>query len=101
MAYEQRDMSGSSFPNDKRQKDTHAHYTGNGMIFGREVWINVWIKNTKDGREYLSFSFKEKEGAMPAERPVSGVPSLRSRFEDGPTEPAPGPAKKYDDEIPF
>ena len=99
MAYEVRDMSGSSFPNDKRHKDTHAHYTGNGMIFGREVWINVWIKETKDGREYLSFSFKEKEARMPSERPVSGVPSLKSRFEGG--APEAEPAKKYDDDIPF
>ena len=97
MAYEPRDMSGSAFQNDKRMKDTHAHYTGSGMIGGKEVWINVWVKETKDGREFLSFSFREKEGRMPSERPVTGVPSLKSRFENGATQPP----KSYDDDVPF
>ena len=102
MAYEQKDMSGSAFINDRRQTESHAHFTGNGMIFGREVWINVWIKQNKDGSERLSFSFREKGSRMDAERPVSGVPSLSSRFSGG---AAPAPAKPViaddDDSIPF
>lgn len=100
MAYEQKDMSGSAFVNDRRQTESHAHFTGNGMIFGREVWINVWIKQNKDGSERLSFSFREKERRMESERPVSGVPSLSARFSGG--DPAPAkPTVVDDDSIPF
>lgn len=102
MAYEQKDMSGSAFINNRRTSDTHAHFTGNGMIFGREVWINVWIKQNKDGSERLSFSFREKEGRMDTERPVSGVPSLSERFNGGASStPAKPTVMDDDDSIPF
>lgn len=100
MPYEQKDMNGSAFINNRRTAETHAHFTGSGMVFGREVWINVWIKQGNDGNERLSFSFREKEPRMEGERPVSGVPSLSARFGGV---PASAPAKNPldDDSIPF
>jgi hypothetical protein len=36
MAYEQRELSGSLFRNDKSDKDTHPNLTGTGMLGGVE-----------------------------------------------------------------
>jgi len=61
MAYEVRDMSGSVFKNKKKASDKSADMTGSARIFGRDVWINCWVKTDKNGEKWISFSFKEKE----------------------------------------
>ncbi len=61
MAFEQRDMSGSLFKNDRKEKDSHPDYTGNGMIDGRSYWFSAWIKKDKNGRSFMSLSFKPKD----------------------------------------
>lgn len=60
MAYEQRDMSGSLFPNTRKTSDSHANVTGSGMIGGVEYWISAWTKTKQDGSKWMSLSFKEK-----------------------------------------
>lgn len=60
--YEQRDMSGNAFKNKRRERDSQPGYTGTAMVFGREVWVNMWYKGKdKNGDPWFSFSFKEKE----------------------------------------
>lgn len=66
MAYEVKDMSGSLFINDKREKDTHPNWTGSGKINGKDVWISAWVKQTKNGQDWLSLSFKEKDAVHSA-----------------------------------
>ncbi len=63
MAYEQRDMSGSLFKNDRKTTDNHPDYNGSVMINGQEMWISAWIKSPqkdkhkpgrrKEGKSYL------------------------------------------------
>lgn len=65
MSYEPRDNSGSLFRNDKKTMDTHADYTGSGVINGEEFWINAWLKETRDGRKFFSFSFNPKQSKPP------------------------------------
>jgi hypothetical protein len=69
MAYEQRDLSGSLFKNDKREKETHPNLTGTVMIGGVEYWASGWTKIRPNGEKWISLSFKPKE-ARGAERPV-------------------------------
>jgi hypothetical protein len=69
MAYEQRDLSGSLFKNDKREKDTHPNLTGTVMIGGVEYWASGWTKERANGEKWISLSFKPKE-SRGAERPV-------------------------------
>jgi hypothetical protein len=61
MAYEQKDGSGSLFPNTKKEQDTHADYKGDVKIDGVGYWINGWKKKDKNGNPYLSLSIKPKQ----------------------------------------
>jgi hypothetical protein len=61
MAYEQRDNSGSLFRNERKDKDSHPDYTGNGMIDGKGYWFSAWIKKDRNGKSFMSMSFKPKE----------------------------------------
>jgi len=61
MAYEQRDMSGSLFPNQKKQQENHADYNGTVMVDGKEYWLNGWRKETSNGTKWMSLALKLKE----------------------------------------
>lgn len=61
MAYEQKDMSGSVFNNPRKEKDTHPDRTGDCTIDGRKYWISGWVKQDKNGKQYLSLAFKPKD----------------------------------------
>jgi uncharacterized protein (DUF736 family) len=65
MAYEQRDNTGVLFPNTKKEKDTHADFTGNGKVNGVDMWVNGWKKKSPKGVSYLSLSFQPKEARAP------------------------------------
>lgn len=60
MAYEKRDMSGSLFKNDKREKDSHPHATGTAIIDGVEYWVSAWTKDGAKGK-FQSLAFKRKD----------------------------------------
>lgn len=60
--YEIKDLSGSLFRNQKREKDTHPNLTGSARINGVDYWVSCWSKPTKDGSDkWLSLAFKPKD----------------------------------------
>lgn len=63
MAYEQRDMNGSLFKNDRKEKDTHADYRGSALINGDEYWLDAWINKDRNGNSYMALKFKAKDAA--------------------------------------
>lgn len=74
MAYEIRDMSGSVFKNNRRDRDTSPQLTESAMIFGKEVWVNAWVKVDKNGDKWISLGFKEKQPKQEADtRPISKI----------------------------
>jgi hypothetical protein len=75
MAYEQKDLQGVLFKNDKREKDTHPHATGRCLIDGVEYWISAWTKEGANGK-FQSLAFKRKD-EKPSEKPAAPDP-----FED-------------------
>lgn len=64
MAYQQKDMSGSLFKNDRKESDTHADYKGTALINGVEHWMDAWINESSSGAKYMSLKFKPKNGAV-------------------------------------
>jgi hypothetical protein len=76
VAYEQRDLSGSLFKNDKREKDSHPTLTGTVMIGGVEYWASGWTKERANGDKWISLSFKPKEAHNGSQRqtPFAGRP---------------------------
>lgn len=84
MAYEQRDGSGSLFPNDKREKDTHPNLRGSITINGVAYWLDAWTKLKADGTKWLSLSAKPKEASAP-------TPAAKAK----------AAVDALDDEIPF
>lgn len=61
MAFEQKPNSGSIFSNERKEQPSHPDRTGSCNIDGKDYWVNGWLKETKDGKKYLSLSFKPKE----------------------------------------
>jgi len=91
MAYEQKDMSGTLFKNDRREKDSHPHAKGTALIDGVEYWISAWTKEGSKGK-FQSLSFQRKE-------PARETPSQQSSQSYG--RAGHSPARELDDEIPF
>jgi uncharacterized protein (DUF736 family) len=58
MAYEQKDNSGSLFKNDNKTGN-QPDYRGTCVVDGVEKEMAAWIKTSKSGKTYMSFSFKE------------------------------------------
>jgi len=68
MTFEQKDNSGAVFVNDRKDQDTHPDRTGTARIDGTDYWVNGWLRKTKDGKPYLSLSFKSKQDKPPASK---------------------------------
>jgi hypothetical protein len=84
MAYEQKDMSGSLFVNNRKEKETHPDRTGTALIDGVSYYVNGWIKDSITGK-WLSLSFKRKDEAAKPAKEAAGIPD----------------APIHDDDIPF
>lgn len=92
MAYETKDNTGSMFNNDRKEKDMHPDRTGQCRIGGVDYWVSGWIKQDRNGKPYLSLSFKRKDQV---DRPTqSGAKSAQNRQ-------GAGPGADMDDQIPF
>jgi hypothetical protein len=82
MAYEQKELSGSLFKNDKREKDTHPNATGSALIGGVEYWVSAWTKKDKNGNPWQSLAFKPK-----IEKTATGIKRNPGKNEEDETIP--------------
>jgi hypothetical protein len=73
MAYEARDMSGSVFVNDRKERDNQPDRTGSCMIDGVEYWVNGWVKKDKNGKPWMSLAFKRKDAPSGNRSPAAPV----------------------------
>lgn len=79
--YEKRDMSGTLFRNDKREKDSHPHAQGTAIIDGVEYWVSAWTKDGAKGK-FQSLSFKRKDAAVSQSKGSPDRNSYGDPFED-------------------
>jgi hypothetical protein len=78
MAYEVKDMSGSMFVNNRKEKETHPDFNGSIRIDGKDYWLSGWTKQSANG-QWHSLSFKIKDGTPPPERANDGRASTPSK----------------------
>jgi hypothetical protein len=60
MAYEQRELSGSLFKNQKQTGDKSPQMTGSCLIGGVEYWVSAWTREGEKGR-WQSLAFTKKD----------------------------------------
>jgi len=93
MTYEPKNLTGSLFKNDRKEKDTHADYRGSALIDGDEFWLDAWINKDRNGNSYMSLRFKRKDargGGLPATNEIAGItPADTTAIDD------------LDDNVPF
>jgi uncharacterized protein (DUF736 family) len=86
MAYEQRDLTGSLFKNDRKESDTHPDYKGSALLNGVDHWLDAWINTAKDGSKYMSLKFKPKgqQQSAPSQQRHSTQPVVDDLDDDEP-----------------
>lgn len=57
---------GALFKNDDKKADSHPDYKGKINTNGQDFWLSAWIKQSKDGKKYMSLSVTPMEEKKPA-----------------------------------
>jgi hypothetical protein len=91
MAYEPRPGSLSLFKNDKKEKESHPDYRGDGLLpDGTPAWISAWTKTSQSGKKFLSVSIQAKDERR---EPGQSSRTVNSSHDDD--------LNPLDDDIPF
>ena len=67
--------------NDNREKETHPHYKGNGMVDGKEFWVSAWraAEDASPNAPVLKIRLTAKD-----EMPAKSAPAKKEANEDIP-----------------
>ena len=68
--YVPKEMTGRLFKNDKGANPARPDYRGDAMVNGELVEMAAWIKESQNGKKFMSISFKPKEQQQPAKQKV-------------------------------
>lgn len=90
MAFEQKNMTGALFTNDKKGNDSAPSYKGNCLIDERKLFISAWVKKDRNGKSYMSLSFEppreqkknSAEQYRDAAQPVGSDPARQGPLDD-------------------
>lgn len=97
MAFEQKDLSGSLFKNDRKNTANHPDYTGSVMVDGVEYWLSAWLKDGKNGKsKWMSLGLKRKDDDKPTQYLKQAAHQAPKPVERGGSY-----AEDLNDEIPF
>lgn len=78
MAFILKPNSGSLFPNNRKNKDSHADRTGKCNVGGKLYYVSGWDKLTQDGTEWVSLAFKPIDEAEQRHAPVESQEQEKS-----------------------
>lgn len=96
--FQQKELSGGLFTNDRKNQPNHPDFRGDCKIDGVEYWISAWIKSGAKG-DFLSLAFTTKETTS------AGRSNAASSFLGGnkaqPIKSKHDPFNDPDDDIPF
>ena len=96
---------GAIFANDRKERDTQPDRTGSINVEGVEYFIDGWLKESRDGKKFLSLSVKRKDKQPQQQAPQArSAPPPRTHGDrpGGPKNlPATGFGDMPDDDIPF
>jgi uncharacterized protein (DUF736 family) len=68
---------GALFKNDRKESEKHPDYKGSINVSGHDYWLSAWIKESKDGKKYMSLSVQQKDG-----KPAPVAANARSLKDD-------------------
>lgn len=74
MAYEMKNNSGSIFKNDRKTAANHPDYRGKIMVDGKIKELSLWIKEGKNGINYLSVSVQDEYKSETKKQPSNDLP---------------------------
>lgn len=86
--YIPKDNSGSTFVNDRKERDSQPDERGSCRIDGVDYWQSVWIKDKGDGSPpWRSYSYTRKDSAAsqqakPAQQPKPAATAQNTIPED-------------------
>lgn len=69
---EAKDMSGFLMRDDKRSNERAPEFTGKAVVFGKELRVAAWVKESKGGKKYFSLAFEEPRDKPPT-LPTNGI----------------------------
>jgi uncharacterized protein (DUF736 family) len=72
---------GALFKNDRKESEKHPDYKGSINVSGHDYWLSAWIKESKDGKKYMSLSVQQKDG-KPAPVAAGSRPPLKQEMDD-------------------
>lgn len=71
--YQERDQSGTIFPNTRKERESQPDFTGKALINGTPVYVSGW---NKDGGR-ISLAFKNREAGAFERLPHPGIQGWR------------------------
>ena len=67
MAFQQKPNTGSLFRNDRKQ-GAGPDYKGSLNVGGVDYWIAGWMKESKEGKKYMSLAVTPKDGTVKGDK---------------------------------
>lgn len=74
--YQQKELQGSLFKNDRKQTEKQPDYKGSALIDGVEYWISGWQKD-----KFLSLAFSRKQVQPSGDNPTSEFAKSAKHYE--------------------
>jgi len=70
--------TGAMFANDKGDNDKRPDRKGSLNVDGVDYWISGWLRESKEGKKFLSLKVERKEAAKPSAAPPAKKDSAKA-----------------------